>query len=221
MGSNHAECWAMTDPIILIPQTFAKIDRFLRPPSWPNVRASADSDAANLAKTAVALLIRRGFSQTDAFLGDGGEIRVTAYAEDVYIELTFENDGTVSLIREDGARESLNIDGLSVLSVIRWLLTQNTKPWDLSESSIHISSIELKEDFRASSSGHPKMEAAFRSLMRRASQPTATLSAIISPSDTEGTPKRPLFTGASNIAVFPVEQAWLKSPHLMTPVIAT
>lgn len=45
-------------------------------------------------------LIQTGWLQTDAFPGVNGEIRVTAYAHDTYLEFTLEADGTWTFYHE-------------------------------------------------------------------------------------------------------------------------
>ena len=46
-----------------------------------------------------------GWPETDAFPGVDGEVRITFYREDGYLELTLERDGGVSVVREQNGVE--------------------------------------------------------------------------------------------------------------------
>jgi len=47
-----------------------------------------------------------GLMETDAFLGTNGEVRVTIYVHQIYLEFTVEPDGTISFVREDRGIET-------------------------------------------------------------------------------------------------------------------
>ncbi len=59
-----------------------------------------------------------GFSRTNAFPGIDGEVMVTAYADDLYLEILIETDGKLRFVHEKGDETILYKEGLSNLSLI-------------------------------------------------------------------------------------------------------
>jgi hypothetical protein len=63
---------------------------------------SPTEEAIKQGLTLYKLFQENGFQETDAFLGQEGEIRVTAYQGTLYIEATVETDRTITLVKEEG-----------------------------------------------------------------------------------------------------------------------
>lgn len=64
-------------------------------------------DAMSLHETAVS----KGFMETDVFPGANGEIMLTVYHEDHYLEFTVEKNGSVTIVRERGDEEICCLEG--------------------------------------------------------------------------------------------------------------
>ncbi len=81
-----------------------------------------------------------GFSKTDAFPGNDGEIMITAYEGDHYVEITFEIDNTCRFVYEYQRNEEVYKEGLSRAEAVRFLIGAvekvRLKTWPLCESSI-------------------------------------------------------------------------------------
>jgi hypothetical protein len=58
--------------------------------------------------------VQLGFLRTNAFPGVDGEIRVTVYHQEHYLEFTIETDDTITYIHEIDNREIENREGLSL-----------------------------------------------------------------------------------------------------------
>ncbi|MEE9365455.1 MAG: hypothetical protein V3W44_02110 [Dehalococcoidales bacterium] len=67
-------------------------------------------DAISLNREATNL----GFSETDAFPGTDGEVMLTIYFDDHYLEFTLEPNGNVTFHQEKGDEEIAYQEGLSL-----------------------------------------------------------------------------------------------------------
>ena len=56
--------------------------------------------------------------RNNQFVGDSGEIRLTVYHGDYYLEFTIETDDTISYLCEDGGEEDDYQEGLSLNEAI-------------------------------------------------------------------------------------------------------
>lgn len=84
------------------PKTVKKIERFRSLPVGWHYGSGVAADRATIAraKDIFTQYAQMGFSVTDAFPGKDGEIVVTAYKNDYYIECVVEVDGTYSVVGE-------------------------------------------------------------------------------------------------------------------------
>ena len=76
----------------------------------------------NIINAAISLhkeALRLGFFETDAFPGANGEIMVTIYRHEHYLEFIIERDLTVTFSREDGDDETRYEEGLTLNNAIR------------------------------------------------------------------------------------------------------
>jgi len=80
--------------------------------------------------------IRMAFFETDAFPGIGGEIMVTIYSSDHYLEFILESDGSVTFCRERGGKEICYQEGLSFQEAKDRLLAFRKESWKQSESLV-------------------------------------------------------------------------------------
>jgi hypothetical protein len=69
---------------------------------------------ANNAKQLVVFFLANGFTTIDAFPGINGEVRVTAYTRNDYIEFTFENNGLLTFLQEKNNEEIEYEENLSL-----------------------------------------------------------------------------------------------------------
>ena len=63
-----------------------------------------------------------GFEATDAFPGIDGEVLLTVYDGDVYLEFSIEVDGSINYIREQGDKEVDSDDKISLLQAINYIV---------------------------------------------------------------------------------------------------
>lgn len=96
------------------------------------VRPSSDfiNRALRLHSDALAM----GYAETDAFPGVSGEIRVTIYRGRTYLEFTFEADGSVTFVHEDGGVEIEYTEHLTQHQAFQRLLKTQMRLWATSES---------------------------------------------------------------------------------------
>ena len=142
-----------------IDSTSAKICSFsLYPKGWAYGEGEGMSqDVIQAADKVLQLGKNLGFTTTDAFPGLHGEIRVTFYQDDHYIQVTTENDLTSELVYERANIEQLSIDRLlfddlvvemSTLGKSIWtsfaLSTQNTTMQGLDVFRTYVSSNLLR-----------------------------------------------------------------------------
>jgi hypothetical protein len=91
------------------PLTLRKISSFqLLPIGWDYGRGvPASTSTAERARSIYNSFTQLGFVETDAFPGSDGEIMVTAYKDDYYLECLVEIDGTYTIIAEKNRSEFL------------------------------------------------------------------------------------------------------------------
>lgn len=83
----------------------------------------------------------------DAFPGINGEVQVTLYYDDEYLEFTVENDNSITFVHEKNGIEVCNEEGLDVSDAdIR--IREATKKCNYLESSIENISIKDWADFK-------------------------------------------------------------------------
>jgi len=117
-------------------------------------------------------LLQHGFGQLDAFPGIHGEIRVTAYDGDVYIEFTIDPDQAATFVRERNGQELDYREGLSIPDCLSLMPIREPCLWNLFESSIPGISIHSWDVFRAWHSGR-QATAEYPSFVERAPQRSA------------------------------------------------
>ena len=76
------------------------------------------------------LVASQGFTETDAFPGIGGDIRLTVYLGEHYLEFTFNPDGSVDYARELGDEEVESSDGLTHNDAEEILSRFKDEAWD-------------------------------------------------------------------------------------------
>ncbi len=133
-------------------KTQGKIRQFIKLPiGWhfgegvpPNEKT--EQSALNMADR----MALSGF-RTDAFPGIDGEIMVTGYHNENYIEFTFEADGTVTFIREEGDEEIEYAENLTVREAKEHLKTFRDEIWKKSyELSAQDTTTHERNSLRAS-----------------------------------------------------------------------
>lgn len=79
--------------------------------------------------------IKRDILTTDAFPGFDGEIMVTVYHQDHYLEFIFENDGSVTFCHEKDEQDLAYQQGLSLKEALDLLMQFRGRAWTLYVSS--------------------------------------------------------------------------------------
>jgi hypothetical protein len=85
-------------------------------------------------------MTRWGLFTTDAFPGLRGQIVLTAYHSDEYLQLSVEPDGSISYLREHGGKELAEEQGLTDQSAIQAIKDFAEQIWKQSGSSVRSSS---------------------------------------------------------------------------------
>lgn len=89
-------------------------------PGWNYGRGRpASGPTAKMAMSIYRLFVQLGFNATDAFPGDDGEIMVTAYKDNHYLECLVAPDNTLSFVYEVDDLEQKSIDRLSQTEALR------------------------------------------------------------------------------------------------------
>ncbi len=109
-----------------------------------------------------SVLLDEGFSETDAFPGIEGEIQVTGYRGDMYIEVTIQKDDSATFVLEDADRLQVYEEKLSIADVVTRIKFWGTK-WVSSGSSIQNTTTPVRNVSKAWHSGLPAMGAGFPS----------------------------------------------------------
>jgi len=89
-----------------------------------------------------------GFEATDAFPSIDGEIMLTVYDGDIYLEFFIEVDGSINYIREQGDKEVDSEEKISLLQAINYIVNIGISKWRLSVSSIRSTMIQGRKDSR-------------------------------------------------------------------------
>jgi len=123
---------------------------------------SPSSTALSMARDASLFLSELGVTKQDCFPGVFGEIRVTGYLNDLYIEITYENDDTTSLVIEKSGDEKVQLEKLasqSLQAIIRQYV--EAEQWNMSAYFAASIGMPNLTDFRVSLLETHPMEAAF------------------------------------------------------------
>jgi hypothetical protein len=70
-----------------------------------------------------------GFTETDAFLGTNGEVRLTVYSHSNYFEFTVELDRSITFVKEENGREAEPRERLSVQDALTILNRAGHELW--------------------------------------------------------------------------------------------
>ncbi|MBM3301840.1 MAG: hypothetical protein FJY85_18050 [Deltaproteobacteria bacterium] len=164
-------------------------------------------DAISLFREATRL----AFFETDAFPGLNGEIRVTIYLHDHYLEFTVEPDRSVTFHREMAHQEVCHEEHLSLNAAkARIADFRADRAWNTSDSSTSDIMTTIVADSRPSSSRTPagqEEDPAFLSLVYSASSMLEGLYASISENTTQGLPTSLPSSGASHPIYYPAATA--------------
>ncbi len=105
---------------------------------------------ASVLRRSVALhwqVMREGYFTTDAFPGLYGQVVVTIYDGDHYVEYSVEPDGTIEYVYECEGREIQSEVGLTTDAAIGKLRDLRKEPWKSSESSSSSTMTYISADF--------------------------------------------------------------------------
>lgn len=78
---------------------------------------------------------RLGLTETDAFLGTNGEVRLTIYSHSIYLEFTVELNRLVTFVREENGQETDFRENLSIDEALTILDKTGRELWALYASS--------------------------------------------------------------------------------------
>lgn len=129
-------------------------------------------------------LIKLGYSSTDAFPGTNGEVRITAYEGNLYLEFTFESETSVTFLVEENDIETQYFESLTPAQCIAHAKKYKPKErlWFSSGVFIINFMMQISEDFKALRSTFP-LTAEYLSLKNSAQSinqaPSATTSECI------------------------------------------
>lgn len=141
-----------------------KLEEFASlPTGWHFGEGVGPSPATiSMARDASLFLSELGVSKQDCFPGVFGEIRVTGYLNDLYIEITFENNATSSLVIEKSSETKFQLEEATSQQ-----LKQNIRhyveaeQWNMSAYFAASIGMQTSIDFKVSLLETPPMEAAF------------------------------------------------------------
>jgi hypothetical protein len=144
--------------------TLAKIREFGKlPQGWhygrgvPPTQAVIDRAAEIVLRSMVA-----GLEDTDAFIGTDGEIQITAYHKNIYLEFTVEPGDVIRFVREEGDQETQRVDGLCPADAFSILKNYELETWRSSGSYTATTTTRKRDGFRTSPSRIPAMVPAYR-----------------------------------------------------------
>ncbi len=140
---------------------------------------------------------RVGFTKTNAFLGVEGEIRVTAYQGQLYLELTVEPDETVTFVAEQNGSELAYEENLDFDGALTRIRSFRGTTWASSGLFTSATTTKILDVSKALPSNHLAMVAEYLSLMKIASYEQAKASANISKGTTKTVRELPLYSGTS------------------------
>lgn len=102
-----------------------------------------------------------GFARTNAFLGLDGEIRVTAYHDDLYFELTIEPNEQITFLLEKNDKEINCEENISLDKACQYIKERRESLWNSSGLSTSTISIPTKDASPALPLNPPAMAAEF------------------------------------------------------------
>lgn len=120
-----------------------------------------------------------GYVETDAFPGIDGEIQLTAYRDQTYLELTLELDGSVTFIHEINDEVVEYEEGLTLIQALEKLGVSGEQ-WDTSGLSTVNIMTHARTDLRASHLDPQAQTEEYRSLRVNASGTPVVVSVLIS-----------------------------------------
>lgn len=131
-------------------------------------------------------IINYGFLETDAFPGEGGEILITVYADELYCEVFVYKNNKYDFIIEEHDEEILRKEKIDLDVLIDELKKfRNDLLCTLSEQSIQDTSTRKKEDTKVQPSKIPATTAGFRLLKKFVSSKVQDVCVNILESSTE------------------------------------
>ena len=103
-------------------------------------------DVYDHAESLLLYINELGISNTDAFPGSDGDVCITAYRLDHYLEVTVEVDSSISVSHEIGDNEDSFVENLSLADAKKALREAVGKIWGLSDLFTHPTMIEPRTD---------------------------------------------------------------------------
>jgi len=144
-------------------------------------------------------LFSNGIEKTDAFPGLSGEIRVTGYKNEHYLELTIEGPDCVTFLYEQNDDEFEYNENLTILQAkhkVKETIAKINSCQSLSDRSIKSIGTSRKGDFKVWRSSLPEM-VAFQFSVKIAQLTKVAVHASIQKSITKTSQTTPQFTGRS------------------------
>jgi hypothetical protein len=89
-----------------------------------------------------------GFEATDTFPGIDGEVMLTVYDGDIYLEFSIEVDGSINYVREQGNEEVDSDDKISLYQAINHIVNIGFSKWRSSVLSTRNNMIQRRKDSR-------------------------------------------------------------------------
>lgn len=137
-------------------KTLDKIDSFLKlDQGWHFGKGVPASEKVADIATKLINMASMSVFDTDAFPGIDGEIMVTIYHKEHYIEFTVEVDGSITYAYQFGDEDELLEEGLTFNEAKMKLDQFSEKIWNLHESCIVVIGTQKKRTSRASHSETP------------------------------------------------------------------
>lgn len=180
-----------------------KIHNFLRFKSgWHFGEGVAPS--YEVAEQASAIVEQASFYgvDTDAFPGIDGEIMVTVYRDNNYLEFTSETDGTVTFVHERRRRQISYKEGLQLNQALDEVRRIGGQTWNILGSFTKIISTARDRSSRVWPLGILP-DQAYLSYQKIVSPPLATTYVLTSKSTTEEFRPSQLSTGYSHYEIYP------------------
>lgn len=151
----------------MINETLLKIAEFSElPEGWhfgEGKRISKDN--VSIAERIFYAIFYQGIVATDAFPGIDGEIRITGYFDEHYLEFTLETDESITYLYEIDDIEieyKENLSIVEVLEVIKTITTKINPNKCLFDQSIKTIGINKKSDFKVWHSNPPAVTEGFQ-----------------------------------------------------------
>lgn len=102
-------------------------------------------------------IINSGFEKTDAFPGENGEIQVTGYLRDEYIEIIVDSDNINLISFEVNDEEVYYKEDISISNTLQLINHRRGIAWLLSGLSTGVSLIQQRDDLQVFASSPPLM----------------------------------------------------------------